>query len=361
MTMRIAFRRLVLGTIWFSGLTAWPHGTLPLATADEHPEAARIAAATGFQVPATWEVSAPLIAPEHRELDPSHAQKDPTVVFHGGKWHVFMTVKLEGRSAIEYCSFDDWEHANQSQRTILKISDSDYYCAPQVFYFQPHNRWYLIYQVGVRGAKHMWVAYSTTDSIEDPESWSAARPILDGSESDPRQVGGLDYWVICDDQRAWLFLTSLNGKMWRLSTRLEDFPQGFGDCQLALQAKVFEASHTYRLKGHQKYLTIIEENGRRYFKAYLADRLDGPWYPIADTAEQPFAGWKNIRPAPGVVAWTDNVSHGELIRDGVDQTLTIDPKDLRFIFQGMFDKDKSGKGYGQFSWRIGMLRPLQEP
>ena len=134
-----------------------------------------------------------------------------------------------------------------------------------------------------------------TRGREPDRSWTEARTI-------PRAVGGLDYWIICDDQRAYLFLTSLNGKMWRLWTRLEDFPHGFGDCQLALQAKIFEASHTYRLKGQQKYLTIIEENGRRYYKAYLADRLDGPWQPIADTAEQPFAGWKNIRPAPGVAA-----------------------------------------------------------
>jgi hypothetical protein len=107
-----------------------------------------------------------------------------------------------------------------------------------------------------------------------------------------------------------------------------------------------------------KYLTVIEENGRRYYKAYLADRLDGEWAPVADTAERPFAGWKNIRPAPGVEPWTDNVSHGELIRDGCDQTLTVDPVNLRFIFQGMWDEDKFGRGYGQFQWRIGMLTPV---
>ncbi len=111
-----------------------------------------------FRVPAMWDYNAPLIAPEQRDRDPSRAQKDPTVVFYGGKWHVFMTVKLPGRSAIEYCSFESWEDANGSRRTILKISDSDYYCAPQVFYFSPHKKWYLIYQMGAEGAKFMWVA-----------------------------------------------------------------------------------------------------------------------------------------------------------------------------------------------------------
>ena len=88
-----------------------------------------------FRVPALWEYSAPLIAPEPRAAETSRAQKDPTVVFHGGKWHVFMTVKLPSRSAIEYCAFEKWEQADRSRRTLLKVSDSAYLCAPQVFYF----------------------------------------------------------------------------------------------------------------------------------------------------------------------------------------------------------------------------------
>ncbi len=277
------------------------------------------------------------------------------MVYYDGKWHVFMTVKLPSRSAIEYCSFENWADADSSSRTILEVSESDYYCAPQVFFFSPHKKWYLVYQMGVPGVEKMWVAYSTTVDIADPRSWTPAMPILDGGANDPRTVGGLDYWIICDEQRAYLFLTNLNGQMWRLWTNLDDFPRGFGHCELALEAKIFEASHTYRLKGQDKYLTIIEENGRRYYKAYLADRLDGAWTPVADTTENPFAAWTNIRPANGVEPWTDNVSHGELIRDGYDQTLTVDPSNLRFVFQGMLDEDKSGKGYGQFQWRIGIL------
>jgi hypothetical protein len=139
---------------------------------------------------------------------------------------------------------------------------------------------------------------------------------------------------------------------------LEDFSKGFEHCELAPEAKIFEAGYTYKLKGMVKHLTIVKENGRRYYKAYLADRLNGEWTPVADTAERPFAGWKNIRSAPGIEPWTDNVSHGELILDRYDQTLTIDHGNLRFIFKGMWDKDKSGKGYRQFQWRIGMLRPV---
>lgn len=313
----------------------------------------------GIELPERWEYSAPLIAPEDREIAPSHAQKDPTVVFANGAWHVFMTVKLPDRSAIEYCTFKNWDDAQKSARTILDISSSDYFCAPQVFYFSPHKKWYLVYQAGMPGPKKMWVAYSTTTTIDDPSSWTKAQPMLDGGDSDPRTIGGLDYWIVCDAQRAYLFFTSLNGKMWRMWTRLEDFPNGFDHCEIALEAKIFEASHTYRIKGTDRYLTLIEQKGQRYFKAYVADRLDGKWSPIADTANNPFAGWNNIQPAEGVTAWTDNVSHGELIRDSNDQTLTIDPSNLEFVFQGMMEADKTKKNYGKFLWRIGKLTPVR--
>ena len=348
-------RCTILSTVLIHG---WGTRVTPAISSAQGPGLA--ATITDFEVPRLWEYSAPLIAPEKRSTLPSRAQKDPTVVFHDGRWHVFMTVKLPGRSAIEYCSFADWADADKSKRTILDISPSDYYCAPQVFYFAPHKLWYLVYQMGVPNASKMWVAYSTNSDITDPSAWTQAKAMLDGGKADPRQVGGLDYWIICDEQRAYLFLTSLNGKMWRLWTDLEDFPRGFDHCELALEARIFEASHTYRLKGMDKYLTVIEENGRRYYKAYLADRLDGKWIPVADTVERPFAGWTSIRPGPGVSKWTDNVSHGELIRHGCDQTLTVDPNHLRFVFQGMLDAHKSGKGYGQFQWRIGMLTPVSD-
>ncbi len=61
-----------------------------------------------FRAPDAWAYSAPLIAPEKRDAWPSRAQKDPAVVFHAGVWHVFMTVKRPGRSAIEACSFSAW-------------------------------------------------------------------------------------------------------------------------------------------------------------------------------------------------------------------------------------------------------------
>lgn len=310
------------------------------------------------ELPNRWQYSAPLISPETRDAEPSRAQKDPTLVYHNGQWHVFMTVKLPERSAIEYCSFDDWSNADRSKRTLLPISDSDYFCAPQVFFYRPHGLWYLVYQMGVPDSKKMWVAYSTTQDISDPHSWTKARPMLDGGLNDPRTVGGLDFWIICDGGKAFLFFTSLNGKLWRMWTTAEEFPMGFRDCKLALQANIFEASHTYRIKDRDQFITLIEANGRRYFKAYVADRLDGDWTPVADSENRPFAGATNTQPAPGVTAWTDNISHGELIRSSNDERLIVDLDHPKFIFQGMLEAHKRRKNYGQFGWRIGMLTPI---
>lgn len=311
-----------------------------------------------FNIPAKWNYSKPLILPEDRKENRSHAQKDPTIVFAEGTWHVFMTIKLQSRSIIEYCFFKDWNNANTAKRHVLNLRDGNYWCAPQVFYFTPHKKWYLVYQVGVPGLKKMWVAYSTTNDISDPTSWTKAKPMLDGGTNDSRKVGGIDYWIICDDKTAYLFFTSNNGKMWRMKTSLDKFPNGFDDCQLVLQAKIFEACHIYKVKGTSQYINVIEENGRRYFKAYVANRLDGAWLPIADSAENPFAGWKNVRPSTDVKPWTDNISHGELVRAGFDEKLEVDPMNWQFVFQGCFDEEKRGKGYGQWPWRIGVLTPF---
>ncbi|MCC7205307.1 MAG: hypothetical protein IT441_09530 [Phycisphaeraceae bacterium] len=330
-----------------------------IAMAQETSPSERGADSGSFQTPALWEYSRPLMAAGVGGLKEGEIPKDPSIVYHDGRWHAFFTLKQQDRTVTAYCSFVRWDDMAQAKVTVLPISDSCYYCAPQVFYFEPQKLWYLVYQVGMAGRKMMMVAYSTTRDVADPSSWTPARPILDGGENDPRVEGGLDYWIICDDQRAYFFFTNLNGKLWRMWTKLEDFPRGFGHCELALQSVIYEASHTYRLAGLNQYLTIVEQDHRRHYKAYLADRLDGPWTPLADTEEHPFAGLANIRPAAGVEAWTDNISHGELVRQSNDQTLTVDPNGLHFLFQGMLERDKTNKGYGAYTWRLGLLTPVE--
>lgn len=302
-----------------------------------------------------WTSSPPLVAPARRAVDPPHSIKDPTVVFFGGKYHLFCTIRSKVRThQIEYLSFADWPAADEAERHVLTVSDG-YFCAPQVFFFTPHNRWYLIYQAtdATKTPPYFGPAFSTTDDISRPDSWT--KPAWLYPEKPKNLKGWIDFWVICDEAHAYLFFTSLDGRMWRARTRLADFPKGFDEPVLCLQADIFEASHTYKLKGLDKYLTLVEaqDSGRRYYKAYLADRLDGAWKPLADTRERPFASRANVQQAPP--AWTDSISHGELIRTGHDQRLEVDPAKLRFLYQGVSDRDKAGKGYGDIPWKPGML------
>lgn len=321
------------------------------------------AAGEELKAPFAWTLSKPLVSPLEGERDgqSDYSAKDPTIVRHEGKWHLFITVRGTPRShRIDYLAFEKWDDANAAKRHTLTCREG-YFCAPQVFYFRPHKKWYLVFQTGEKGRKlGLQPAWSTTTDIADPASWSAAKLFF--PDADPKGVSRwIDFWVVCDEQRAYLFFTSLNGRMWRMWTPIESFPMGFDHCQLALRADIFEASHTYRLVGQQRWLTVVEaqgRGGRRYYKAYLADRLDGAWTPLADTWEEPFAGEVNVRsPEP---VWADNISHGELLRSDRDETLPVDPANLRFLIQAVTEKRKAGRKYGEIPWHLGLLTPAGE-
>jgi hypothetical protein len=167
----------------------------------------------------------------------------------------------------------------------------------------------------------------------------------------------IDFWVICDRSFAHLFFTTLDGRMWRSETTLQKFPAGWSRPAVALKDDIYEASHTYRIKGRDQYVTLVEaqgQGGRRYFKAYQADRLDGRWNPLAASGARSFATPDNVRFNGD--AWSDSFSHGELIRDGRDETLTVNPSGLQFLYQGVLDRDRQGKIYGEIPWRLGLLR-----
>lgn len=307
-----------------------------------------------------WQIGQPLFAPLQRPGDELYSVKDPSIVQHAGRWHLFVTVRGQARShQIEHISFVDWQSPSKSTRTLLPMHRG-YFCAPQVFYFRPHQKWYLICQASDEAWEPEYgAAFSTTDDLTDPHSWSALQSLGHRSADGKR---GLDFWVICDDARAHLFFTTNDGRMWREHTTLDDFPRGWSEPVLALQADVFEASHTYKLRGEDRYLTIIEAqhgHGWRYFKAYTASQLDGDWHPLAATRDRAFASLRNS--VPQGPSWTESISHGEILRAGVDERLEIDASNLRVIFQGVLESERRGKPYGQIPWRLGLLEPSHSP
>ena len=301
-----------------------------------------------------WTASQPLVTPRDHGGDQCFSVKDPSVVRHNGRWHLFCTIRSKQRThQIEYRSFAAWKDADRAQPHLLDLT-SGYYCAPQVFYFAPQKQWYLIYQVqDPSRSPSLQPAYSTSENLADPKSWSEPT-LLFGKHPENIRMW-IDFWVICDNDKAHLFFTSHAGRMWRSETPLERFPADWSKPEVVLQGDIFEASHTYRLKGRDRFLTIVEarDGGRRYLKAYTAERLDGKWSPLAATREKPFASLRNVRfDGP---KWTDSFSHPEFLRVGFNQKLEIDPNDLRILFQGTASETRANRKYGEIPWRLGLL------
>ncbi len=313
-----------------------------------------------------WQVSEPLLSVSAERLPstehPWIAVKDPSIVRFEGEWHLFCSLRKnktgQGRIRIGYCRFSDWSDAADADWQVLDLT-LDYHGAPQIFYFQPQKKWYLIYQAAdeSRGLKY-GPCYSTTTNIHDATSWTKPEPLYVVPDG---QKAGLDFWVICDDRHAHLLFTSLDGHMWHSQTELAQFPdRGWSPQKVVLEADIFEASHTYRLKGSEKYATLVEaQNGRRrYFKLFTAAHPAGPWEPLAATRDKPAVSVVNV--VNQNESWATSYSHGEFIRAGYDQRLEIDPQPLRLLFQGASDQEYQQGGYGDITWRLGLL-DLVEP
>lgn len=302
-----------------------------------------------------WCSTGPLVAPIATEEHPILSVKDPTVVYYGERWHVFATTAdSNAQWSMVYLNFPDWKDAPNAKLYYLNDYPAlvGYHAAPQVFYFAPQSKWYLIFQSGQP-------QYSTSDDITRPESWTRPTNFFAGVPAIVNKSAGgwLDFWVICDETNCHLFFADDAGQFYRSQTKLEDFPNGFGEPVIAIQGTketVFEGGAVYRVDGTNRYLGLIEAfgpSGHRFYRSYTADALDGEWTPLAGEWDHPLAATTNVTFASGV-AWTRDISHGELLRSGFDQNLTVSLQGLRFLYQGV------GRGtpeYYQLPYRLGLL------
>jgi endo-1,4-beta-xylanase len=324
--------------------------------------AAGAASEDSCQLPETlsWHASGALVAPVS---DPTHdlvAVKDPTVVFFDGAWHLYMSsVSRAGAYNMVYTTFSDWSQASSAPLIHMDATPGfdTYVAAPQLFYFAPQNKWYLVYQSGPP-------MYSTADHPGDPGSWTAPAPFFASTPAIITENGGgwLDYWVICDERACHLFFSDNHGRFYQSKTDIEDFPNGFGQPQVVMQdtnpGRLFEASNVFRVNGTNQYLALIEafdqtSDNHRYFRSWIADDLDGPWLPWQSSGSYPFAGSRNT--TFDGEPWTLDISHGDMIRAGYDQTLAIDPCEMRFVFQGADPTAETGGDYNKIPWQVGLL------
>jgi hypothetical protein len=294
-----------------------------------------------------WSSTGPLADPKSPPGHTFVSLKDFTVTKSGNQFVVYASVfdtVANGYSGVNL-NFSDWAQMGSAAQTYMGSEPTGATVAPTLFYFTPKSIWVLTYQWGFK--------YATTTDPTKPSTWSSPKTLLTGGPS-----AAIDQTTICDSTDCYLFFAGDNGNIYRSSLPIGNFPGTFSGYQTILseaQNSLFEAVQVYSVKGTGKYLMIVEAIGSagRYFRAFGATSLGGTFtaVPGAATEATPFAGKSNVTFSNG--AWTNDISHGDIVRVDPAETQTVDPCNLQFLYQG-FDKTASAS-YNTIPYRPALL------
>lgn len=288
-------------------------------------------------LPATfkWSGGGPLAQPKNGWL----SMKDATHVYHNGQNILYFTT-FQSNWGSGMMTFKDWPDAAGAPQTATSFG-----VAPTLFYFTPKSIWVLAYQWG----PHKF-SYRTSSDPTNPNGWSGEKSLYN-TALPPDGTGPIDQTVICDSAKCYLYYAGDNGHIYKSSMPIANFPGEFPAAQdsgiVGTAQNLFEAVQVYKLKGSQKYLMIVEAQGAaRYFRAWTATSLEGPWTLLTNE----FAIKKNVTLS---VNWTNDISHGDIIRGNADETFTIDACNLQMVFQG---RDPNiNTDYGRLPYRLGLI------
>lgn len=272
------------------------------------------------------------------------ALKDFSCVKYNGTYIVDMsTVNSSGNYGGGMMTFTNWSQMATATQYAMPVGT----VAPELMYFAPKHIWVLTYEWG----PYPWnFGYLTSTNPAISTGWSGPYGLYKGSS--------IDETVICDSTNAYLFFANDNGYIYRATMPIGNFPGAFTNAVTILsdsQFNLFEAVEVYTVQGAApEYLMIVEcigATGHRYFRSFTATNLMGSWTPLAATESSPFAGAANVTFTSGN-AWTADISHGDIVRNNPDQTKTIDPCNLQFLYQG---NTNSSGNYNLIPWRPGLL------
>ncbi|CAJ0551460.1 Ff.00g113900.m01.CDS01 [Fusarium sp. VM40] len=252
-----------------------------------------------------WTSSGPLAQPKNGWV----SLKDFTVAPYNGQQLVYATTYGGGWKSMGFSPVSDLNSLGSATQTAM----SGLAVAPTLFYFKPKGIWVLAHHWG----PHRF-SYRTSNNPTNANGWSEPHPLFTGEIANA-PYGPIDQTVIGDSKNMYLLFCGDNGRIYRASMSINNFPGSFGS-------------------NSQIILQDTEDN---LFKAVQTVN--------SGTESNPFAGKANSG-----ATWTNDISHGELLRTDNDQTFPIDPCNLKLLYQGR-NPSATAPDYNSLPYRPGLL------